>query len=199
MHPSLTDPRPRRSDRLPRVPEDQLTEEQKAAVAEFEKHRLSVPFGPFVALLRSPALLNRVRSLGDYLRYQTCFPPHLSEFAILVVASHWKQSYEWGLHCPIALEAGVPPAHLDALASGRHPVGMSEEEATIYDFCKALCAGDDIDDQKYSRMVALFGERGVVEAAGLAGYYTLLGMVLNTARTPPPSMGGKSSTIPLLT
>jgi 4-carboxymuconolactone decarboxylase len=134
--------------------------------------------------------------LGDYLRYQTCFPPHLSEFAILIVASHWRQSYEWELHGPIALRAGVAATHLDALASGRYPTGMSDEETAVYEFCKALCAGSDINDDNYSRMVELFGERGVVEAAGIAGYYTLLGMVLNMARTPPPPLDGHPCNVP---
>jgi 4-carboxymuconolactone decarboxylase len=151
-----------------------------------------------VALLRSPELLQRVRALGDFLRFETCFPPHLSEFAILIVASHWRQSYEWEIHGPIALAAGVAATHLEALANGARPSGMSDEEATIYEFCKKVCSGATVGDHEYARMVVLFGERGTVEAAGLVGYYTLLAMVLNTARTPPPTVDERSSNVPRL-
>jgi 4-carboxymuconolactone decarboxylase len=34
--------------------------------------------------------------------------------------------------------------------------------------------------------VATFGEKGVIDILGIQGYYTLLAMVLNTARTPVP-------------
>ena len=37
--------------------------------------------------------------------------------------------------------------------------------------------------------VAAFGEQGVVDAMGIVGYYTMLAMVLNTARTPAPADG----------
>jgi 4-carboxymuconolactone decarboxylase len=33
-------------------------------------------------------------------------------------------------------------------------------------------------------MVKAFGEQGIIDAIGISGYYTLLAMVLNTARTP---------------
>ena len=184
------------SDRLPLPPDDRLTPEQKVAIADFQSHRGVRPFGPFVALLRSPELLTRIRALGDFIRYETCFPPRLSEFAILIVASHWRQSYEWALHGPIALNAGVSAAHLHSLAHGTRPAAMSEEEATMYDFCKPVCAGATVNDRHYERFVAMFGERGAVEATGLVGYYTLLAMILNTARTPPPSAVDRSSDVP---
>jgi 4-carboxymuconolactone decarboxylase len=184
------------ADRLPWPSDENLTPEQKAAIADFQEHRRVPPFGPFVALLRSPELLSRVRALGDFLRYKTCFPTYLSEFAILIVASHWRQSYEWALHGPIALNAGVAAAHLHSLAHGRRPSAMSDEEAMMYDFCKPVCEGTTLDDGQYARFVAMFGERGAVEATGLVGYYTLLAMVLNTARTPPPPVDERSSDVP---
>ena len=35
--------------------------------------------------------------------------------------------------------------------------------------------------------MARFGEQGVIDMAGISGYYTLLAMVMNTARTPLPA------------
>ena len=92
-----------------------MTPEQQRAVEEFKSLRGVEPFGPFVDLLASPELMTRVSSLGEYLRYRSALPPRLSEFAILVTAAHWQQQYEWDIHAPIALEAGVPQPVLDAL------------------------------------------------------------------------------------
>jgi 4-carboxymuconolactone decarboxylase len=46
-----------------------------------------------------------------------------------------------------------------------------------------------VSDASYARIVKRFGEQGVIDMIALCGYYTLLGMVMNVARTPLP--GGK--------
>ncbi len=86
-----------------------MTPAQRQAVEEFRRLRGIDPFGPFVALLKSPELLTRASALGEYLRYRSALPPRLSELVILITAAHWQQRYEWDLHAPIALEAGVGP------------------------------------------------------------------------------------------
>ncbi len=41
-------------------------------------------------------------------------------------------------------------------------------------------------DATYERAVAKFGEGGVIDVLGVAGYYALLAMVMNVARTAVP-------------
>src|SRR5215218_3582097 len=94
---------------------NKLTPQQQLAVEEFKRLRGVEPFGPFVDLLASPELMTRVSAIGEYLRYRSSLPPRLSEFAILITAAHWHQRFEWDIHAPIALEAGVPAAVIDAV------------------------------------------------------------------------------------
>src|SRR6516162_2477371 len=54
--------------------------------------------GPFHALLRSPELADRVRLLGDFVRFESAFPAPLRELAILLVARFWSADYEWHAH-----------------------------------------------------------------------------------------------------
>jgi 4-carboxymuconolactone decarboxylase len=61
---------------------------------------------------------------------------------------------------------------------------MTEDEALLYDFCLELHRNRSVTDATYARAVARFGEAGVMDTLGIVGYYTLLAMVLNTARTP---------------
>ncbi len=117
------------SDRLGRIPDDRLTAEQRAAIETYTTTRKERDIsGPWVPLLRSPEILVRTQALGEYLRYKTVFPPRLSELIILLTARHWSQQYEWGLHCPIAIAAGVDRSIADAIAEGRRPERMSEEQ-----------------------------------------------------------------------
>ncbi len=127
--------------------------------------------------------------MGDYLRYKSALPPRLSEFVILLTAREWTQQYEWNAHYPIAVKAGIKREILDAIADGRRPSGMSEEETILYEFCRELHHDKTVSDATYSRALKAFGDQGVVDTIGITGYYTLLAMTLNTARTPPAENG----------
>jgi 4-carboxymuconolactone decarboxylase len=58
----------------------------------------------------------------------------LSELVILVTAREWSQDYEWYVHQPIALKAGISKDIADAIADGRRPPAMSADEEIVYDF-----------------------------------------------------------------
>jgi 4-carboxymuconolactone decarboxylase len=128
----------------------------------------------------------RAKAMGDYLRFKSALPPRLSEFAILITARHWTQQFEWGVHAPIAIKAGLHPEIVKAIAEGRRPTGMSEDEAIVYDFCTELHQNKSVSDVIYSKALAKFNEQGVIDLVGINGYYTFLSMVMNVARTPPP-------------
>ncbi|MGD0974132.1 MAG: carboxymuconolactone decarboxylase family protein [Candidatus Korobacteraceae bacterium] len=171
-------------NRLPPIPESKQTEAQKKASVEFVTIRKAQVFGPFVPLLRSPELMLRASAMGDYLRYRDALPSKLNEFIILIVAREWTQEYEWSVHYPIAIKAGLDPEIAKALAEGRRPAKMAEEEEIVYEFSTELHRNKSVSDATYSRAVAKFGEQGMMDMVGVNGYYTLLAMVINVGRTP---------------
>jgi 4-carboxymuconolactone decarboxylase len=171
--------------RMAPIPKDKLTDAQKAAAAEFEAARGALT-GPWAVMLRSPDMINRARGLSDYLRFKSSLPPRLSEFVILITAREWAQQYEWNAHHSLAMKGGLSPEIAKAIAEGRRPEKMADDEAALYDFCIELHRNRSVSDATYARAVAKFGEQGVVDAIGLSGWYTLVAMVLNTARTPLP-------------
>jgi 4-carboxymuconolactone decarboxylase len=174
-------------NRMPPIAPENMTEAQKAAVDEFKAARNATLSGPFVPLLRSPEVLSRARAMGDYLRFKSVLPPRLSEFAILIAARQWTQQYEWDAHYTLAMQAGLRPDIAAAVAEGRRPEKMAEDEDILYTFLMELHRTQSVSDAAYQRMVGRFGEQGVVDAIGIQGYYTLLAMVMNTARTPLPA------------
>jgi 4-carboxymuconolactone decarboxylase len=174
-------------DRMPPIPAAQLTELQKQAMKEFATARGVEVSGPFVPLLRSPEVMNRARAMGDHLRFKSVLPPRLSEFVILLTAREWTQQYEWEAHAKLALKAGVSTETVDAIAQGRRPDRLTDDEAILYDLSTELQHHKSVSDATYARAVTRYGEQGVIDAVGITGYYTLLAMVLNTARTPLPA------------
>jgi 4-carboxymuconolactone decarboxylase len=173
-------------NRMLPIPTDKMTEAQKKAAAEFEAARGTLS-GPWAVILRSPEMINRARSLSDYLRFNSSLPPRLSEFVILITAREWTQQYEWNAHHPLAVKGGLNPEIAKAVADGRRPEKMADDEAALYDFCIELNRHRSVSDATYARALAKFGEQGLVDAIGLSGWYTLVAMVLNTARTPLPA------------
>ncbi len=180
-------------DRMPPIPAEKLTDAQRQAMKEFSAARNANVSGPFWPLLRSPEVMSRARAMGDYLRFKSSLPPRLSEFAILITARQWAQAYEWDAHHRLALEGGLSPDITAALADGRRPEKMADDEAALYAFCLELHQNKSVSDATYARAVAAFGEHGVIDIIGISGYYTMLAMVLNTSRTPVP--GGRPPAI----
>ncbi len=173
------------TDRLPPIPDAALTPIQRAAAEELASGPRGKLAGPFVPLLRSPELMARVQKLGEYLRFESALPDRIKELAILVTARHWDQAYEWSFHLPLALKAGVTREVAEAVAERRRPV-LTSEEAAAYDLLSELLQTRQVGDWAYAAALETFGEAGVVDLIAFGGYYGLLAMVMNAARTPAP-------------
>jgi 4-carboxymuconolactone decarboxylase len=125
--------------------------------------------------------------MGDYLRYKSSLPPRLSEFVILLTARRWTQQYEWNAHQPLALQGGLRADIVEAIAQNRRPERMADDEDAVYTLYDEVQRNQGVSDATYARAIAKVGEQGVVDVIGIAGYYSMLAMMMNTARTPLPA------------
>ena len=174
-------------DRLPPLSIDEMTIEQKTSLAELTSGPRGKVGGPFVPLLRSPELMNRLQKVGEYLRYHNSIGLRNSEFAVLIAARHWSQPFEWHVHSEIAKKEGVSDETILSINEGRRPNQMSEDECIIYDLLNELKSHHSVSDQTWKCSVARFGEQGVVDMIAHFGYYSLLAMLMNAALTPLPN------------
>ena len=163
---------------------------------DFEAARGVPVFGPFEPLIYSPQLMSRARAVGDYLRYKSALGNTLSELAILITARQWTQDYEWSVHYPIALKAGLRKEVADDIAMGRRPTGMSPDEETVFDFAGELLRDKQVSDATFQRAKSRLGVKGVVDMTGIVGYYTLLAMQLNVAQYRVAAGGKKLPRLP---
>ena len=182
-------------DRLPTIPPAQYTAEQKQAAAEFEAARKVAVFGPFEPLMHSPQVMLQARAMGDYLRYKSAIGNTLSELAILLIAREWTQDFEWSVHYPIALKAGIKQEIADAIAEGRRP-SMSPDEEIVYDYSMELLKNKQVSNTTFERAKTRFGTKGVVDMTGILGYYSFLAMQLNAAQYPSPKDAKKLPRMP---
>ena len=174
-------------DRLPAIPAERMTEAQQKATADFRAARNSAPTGPFSVLLRVPELMDLAFKWRQHVQARCVLDQRQAELVILVTARHWTQQYEWNAPQPMALTAGLTSDVIAAIMDGRRPDRMAEDEAILYDLITELQRNHAVSDVTYARALAKVGEAGIVEATSLSGYYAMLAMVMNTARTALPA------------
>lgn len=172
-------------DRMPPLAGSEMDAAQRSAAEALIAGPRKGVKGPFIPLLRSPALMTRLQKVGEYLRFESALAPRVSEFTTLVVSRQWSQQFEWFTHVPLALKAGTGQAAIDALGEGARPSTMCAEEAIAYDFACELTAHRGVCDETYNKALEAFGERGLIDLIGILGYFTWIAMVLNVAHTPP--------------
>jgi len=203
-------------DRMPKIPADKLTEAQKKAVEKrnaaqkvvraeacrdpkMDQAKCTADYfdvhGPMVPLLRSPEIMVAANAMDNYLEFKTVLPKELRELVILIAAREWTQQYVWNSHYTSGIKRGLSPEITKAVAEGRRPTGMSDNEEAVYDFCNELHRNRGVSDATYARVLAKFGEQGIVDMVSVDGYYSFLSMMMNVARTPL----AKGATAPPLT
>jgi len=165
---------------------DEMTSVQKQVAAEISAGPRGGLRGPFNAWLRCPELCDRLQKVGEYVRFNSSIPRKLNELAILLVARAWTAQFEWYAHHKLAMQAGLAPEIAEAIAAGRRPAALDQDEAIVYDFCTGLLEQKAVSDAAYAAAVERFGEQGVIELIGACGYYTAVSMTLNVARVPVP-------------
>lgn len=186
----------RGQDRMPPIAPDKMTEAQKKAVADYKDLRKADLTGPpWTAMLRVPDLVVPSLQIRLHNLNNSALSQKLTELAILIAARRWTNNYEWNAHSQRAATAGLNAAIVAAVADGRRPEHMAEDEEILYDFCTELLQNQSVSDATYARALSKFGEPGIVEAASLEGYYTYLSMIMNTARSPLPA-GAKPALAP---
>jgi 4-carboxymuconolactone decarboxylase len=142
--------------------------------------------GPFNVMLRAPLMGDFAQELGAQIRFNSSLPPPLREMAILMAARHWTAHYEWNAHKAAALNEGLDPAIVAAIAAGEEPRSMQPNEAALHRFCSELLTTKHVGDDTFAATKAAFGEQGMAEIMFTLGYYSLVSMMLNVDEHPLP-------------
>lgn len=143
--------------------------------------------GPFQLLIRAPEVCRHLSRLGEYLRWGSSLPPALSELAICLTARHIRANYEWYAHAPLAIEAGVPAAAIEAIRTGAAPQFAAKDQQLVYRLVTELIDKKRLGDASFAEGIAAFGEQGIVELGTIIGYYTAIGNALNVFQVALPA------------
>ena len=172
--------------RFPPVTEAEMTPEQRTVAAEIAAGPRGELRGPFVPMIRSPALAAHVQRLGAFLRFETGIPDDCLEIAILMTARHYDCAFVWESHRVLGTKAGVPREVIAAIAARRAPPGLAPPQAAVATFCAELLARNKVPDAAFDGIDKLWGRKGVMDLTAVCGYYGLMARVLNVAERPMP-------------
>jgi len=180
--------------RFPDLDETALTPEQAAVRDAIRSGPRGEIAGPLRVWLTSPGLARTAQALGRYARYDSSLPKHLSELAILVTGRVWSAGFEWAHHAPIAREAGVPGAAIEAIAHGRRAGFDDSQMQAVFDCAVELHRHRPIGESTFATGLEALGARGMVDLVGICGYYTLISMTINAFEVPD----GEGPRLPVL-
>jgi len=175
--------------RIPDIDVAMLDDDQKRiyrAIVSGPRGRVE---GPLRVWLNSPGLAEPAQALGAYCRYRSSLPKRLSELAILVTGAFWRAGFEWRAHAPIAIEAGVDPAAVEAIRRGEDPALAKEDERAVYRFCRELITEHQVSRETYEFAAQNLDRRGLVDLVGILGYYALISMTIKAFEVGTPDKG----------
>ena len=171
--------------RLPARTRDELSAEDQGVWDRVAGSRGSVR-GPFGLMIHNPPICDRVAELGAQLRFRSSLSGAEKELAILTAGREVEAGYEWVAHEPLGLKEGTRPEAIEVLRHQRLTEGLEPREALIIDTVRTIYREHRVPDDLYRRAEAEFGRSGMVELVVLAGYYGMIGYVLNTFEVDMP-------------
>jgi hypothetical protein len=117
-------------DRMPTIPSDKLTEEQKKAIEAFlaaqaniqkiygDKYprpvQMEVGLG-WSELLRSPELMLTVNAMREYVEYKPALAPRIRELVIMITGRQSSTDFMWNSHYAVAIKTGISPEILKSI------------------------------------------------------------------------------------
>jgi 4-carboxymuconolactone decarboxylase len=174
--------------RLPIVTRDQLNADDQRVYDMVVGPNASGPMrGPGGISLHSPKVAEAMHLFNQYVRYQSVLGRRYIEVAILVAAREFDQQYEWTMHEPAALNAGVPQAVIDAIKYDRDVAGLGAEDSLIIRYGREIFRDHRLSPELWAEAVQRFGRQGAFEIAALMGDYVMAGVMLHAVdqRLPP--------------
>ncbi|MCB1646308.1 MAG: carboxymuconolactone decarboxylase family protein [Pseudomonadales bacterium] len=146
--------------------------------------------GPFDIWVTSPEMGRRLNALGGFFRFRTEVDRRYIELAIIMIGRYWEAQFEWYAHEPMARDAGLPEAVIQAVRANEKPdfsdPQVDEGDRVTWQLIHELIQTHQVAPETYDAAVACYGERGVAEIINVAGFYTGVCMTLNTFDVPLP-------------
>lgn len=147
------------------------------AVARLNELRSGRIGNLYRSLLHSGPLAVGWAELGTAVRFRSSLDDRLRELIICQVVAMTQTVYEWNVHAPLALAAGVTQAQLDALPDWRDEPSFTDSDRAVLSLTTAVVA-HTVTDQEMDAVKGHFSTSETVEITVTASYYVAVSRVL---------------------
>ena len=158
--------------RLPLVPETAIPAAMQAVYHRVVQGETGLPT-TLQALFASPLTASRLVDLDDLLCSQIGLEPWVRLTVALTVFHEREDQYLWDSFEPLARQAGVRDAVIDAIAAGTAPRGLLPKEGIWAQFAIEVLRGQ-VRDSTWQAVNHLSGDSGAVDVALTTCYYEMI-------------------------
>ena len=159
--------------RLPPVTPGDLDEEGKRLLAARTNYTPGP--GPGHVSIYSP----REIDLGIPSGAKSPVGPRYFQLAVLITAREIDQQYEWTAHELAGRRQGLEQAVMDVVKYNRDVASLSDKDATLITFGRALFREHRVSSELWEKMVSLFGRQRTVQLMMIMGEYFRAGFMMN--------------------
>ena len=142
--------------------------------------------GPFNPALLNPAIAAPFLDLQFAEQVHTSLSARVREIVILAVGAVWQADYELYAHLAVARKAGLSEEAARAVATGRLPDGLSNDELIALRLTQELSTSHRIEESLYWDAENSFGTKGLIDIAFLIGIYHSVCATLTMFAIPAP-------------
>ncbi len=104
----------------------------------------------------------------------------LQELARLVVSREMDQVFEWTVHEPVALKAGLDPAVIDVVRYRKPLAGVPEKEKAIIQLGREIFQKHKVSPGTFAGALKQLGEKNLIDLCDLMGGYATTAILLHT-------------------
>jgi len=164
--------------RIQPVPDDQLSDDQKAVLEPLTANGPALNI--FRTMIRAPKALTGFLAWGNYiLSRRNALPAREREIVILRTGFLCKSGYEWTQHVRIGLGVGLTADECERIKRGAD-AGWSTADAALIRASDELHQDQFITDATWAALKAHFDEKQCMDVVFTAGQYTQVSMLLNS-------------------
>jgi len=145
--------------------------------------------GPFSVWIHTPEIAEPADGLANCFRVNPKLDKRLIELIVLLMCRAGSVKYAWSVHEPLARQVGLTPETIDAIRARKKPDLKRDDERLIYDLVSELLETRTVSTATFERAKSVLGRDGVIEAVSCAGFYGMIGFVLNAFDVPPQPGG----------
>ncbi len=121
----------------------------------------------------------QIRAYGEGLQtLEARIGQRLVMLVILATAREHNSQYDWTMHEPLAVEAGLEEEVIDVVRHRRTLDSVNEKDATLVAFARELFAHHNVEADTYARALQAFGQTDLVDIVSLMGAHAADATVL---------------------